>query len=473
MGSLIKIVAVCVLTGFLAGCMTFQNRPTPPDQTAAVFEARTLNTTGLEEFLRANLGHELTRWPPKKWNFQMLTLAAFYYHPDLDVVRAKWGVAEAGVIAAGQRPNPSLGFAPEYNADAAGGVSPWKLPFTFDIPIETAGKRGYRIDQAKHLSEAARMNIAAVAWQVRSRLRARVIDFHAAGQTESFLLTQLAVQEELVKLLEQRLDFGEASQPDVTQARIARARTQLSLRDAQKQRADTRVQLAGAIGLPVSALDGVDVSVDFFDRPTIDLPSEEVRRRALVSRPDILSALAEYAASESALQLEIAKQYPDIHLGPGYSWDQGDNKWSLGISLTLPVFNQNQGSIAQAEARRKEAGARFTALQAQVIGEIDRALARYRGALQALRTADRLVESSKERQRSAREMFDIGQADRLELASADLELSAAKLSRFNALTAVQESIGLLENAVQQPLNPPASIAHVPEKNPRGSEESNQ
>jgi outer membrane protein TolC len=35
----------------------------------------------------------------------------------------------------------------------------------------------------------------------------------------------------------------------------------------------------------------------------------------------VLAALADYAASEAALRLEIAKQYPDIHLNPGYQLD--------------------------------------------------------------------------------------------------------------------------------------------------------
>ncbi len=468
-----KTLLLIAIPVFFAGCATFQPKPISPTGTAAAFEARTLDSAGLRKFLTANLGHDVTSWPPKTWDFQMLTLAAFYYHPDLDVARAKWGVAESAVVTAGGRPNPSVGFTPEYNVDAAHGISPWKLPFTFDIPIETAGKRGYRIDQAKYLSEAARLNIATVAWRVRSRLRARVIDLYAASQTERFLARQQAVQQELVKLLEQRLDFGEASQPDVTRERIALAQTQLSLRRAQKQRAEARVRLADALGLPVGALDGVNLSFGFFDRATIDLPSRDARRQALLQRPDILAALSTYAASQSALQLEIAKQYPDVHLGPGYSWDQGDSKWSLGVSLTLPLFNQNQGPIAEAEARRNEAAARFLSLQAQVIGEIDRALAGYRAALQTLRTADQLVESRNEQQRSAQQMFDSGQADRLELRSADLELTAAELSRFNALTAIQQSIGTLENAVRQPLNPPESLSNLPETNPRAAEEKNE
>ena len=38
---------------------------------------------------------------------------------------------------------------------------------------------------------------------------------------------------------------------------------------------------------------------------------------------------------EAALRLEIAKQYPDVHLNPGYQFDTGENKWALGVGLTL------------------------------------------------------------------------------------------------------------------------------------------
>ena len=83
-----------------------------------------------------------------------------------------------------------------------------------------------------------------------------------------------------------------------------------------------------------------------------DLTSAEAREQALLGRADILAALAEYAASQSALQLEMAKQYPDIHLNTGYEYDQGLQKWGLlGLGTELPLLNRNQGPIAEASAR--------------------------------------------------------------------------------------------------------------------------
>ena len=129
-------------------------------------------------------------------------------------------------------------------------------------------------------------------------------------------------------------------------------------------------------GIPVRALDGIHVELDLNRGPESvkELTTAEIRRTALTSRADLLEALAEYAASQAALQLEIAKQYPDIHLQPGYEFDQGDSKWGIGASVELPVLSRNQGPIAEAKAKREESAARFIALQAKVLAEIDRAI---------------------------------------------------------------------------------------------------
>src|SRR5204863_2457362 len=127
-----------------------------------------------------------------------------------------------------------------------------------------------------------------------------------------------------------------------------------------------------------------------------ELASDEARQQALLGRPDILAALADYAAAEASLRIEIAKQYPDIHLTPGYQFDQGEHKWSLGIAAELPVLNQNQGPIAEALARREESAARFAALQAKVLAEIDRGLAARVAALEQVTRQSGLTQLARE-----------------------------------------------------------------------------
>jgi cobalt-zinc-cadmium efflux system outer membrane protein len=434
----------------MASCIRFQPRPISTARVMDDFEARGLDAAEIRDFIRSRPGIE--SWPPSTWDLRALTLAAMYYHPDLDVARAQWGVAQAGRITAGELPNPAASARAGYNSTTpVSQVTPWIPEASLDIPIETAGKRGYRIAQARNLSEAARLNILSVAWEVRSRLRQAFLDLFASRQAESLLQAQLAFQAESLKILEARAAAGEASVYEVTQTRIALDGTRLAALDASAQSGRALIALAAAIGLPAKALDGLAFSFDAFLDLRAEIPSAKVRRQTLLQRADILGALSEYEASQSALRLEVAKQYPDISLGPGLQLDQTDLKWTLGLSLILPLFNRNKGPIAEAEARRQESAVRFLALQARVIEQIDAALAACRSSLDKAKTAGEMQASLLEQEAAAKVRYEVGQISKLELLGIRLELASSSLARLDALVKAQQAVGELENAMQSPL----------------------
>jgi len=452
----------------LAGCAKFQPQPLSPAQTASALEDRRLDDPKLKEFIEANLHRHIDPWPPRSWDFSLLTLAALYYHPDLDVARARWQVAEAGKITAGQRPNPSISMRPGFIGNP--GVSnPLLFGIVPSIPIETAGKRGYRLARAGHLAKAAYLDITTAAWQVRSHLRTALLDLYLSRQSATLLKRQLAVQEELARALAARLAQGEIPRPELTQAQISLDQTRLLLQEAERQTAENRVRLAAALGLPVSALQRTEISYAFLQRLPPRPPPPEVRRQALLSRPDILAALAGYEGAQAALQLEIAKQYPDLHLGPGYSFDDSENKWTFRISLTLPVLNQNQGPIAEAKARREEAAARFTALQAKVIAELDRNLAGYLETLRKLKTAEAVEAAEKTQEQAADHSWRAGETDRLARLSAQLVLNKATLDRLQTFYQAQQALGLLEDAIKSPSGTFAGIPTGLQTSPRQGE----
>lgn len=144
-----------VLAGALSGGTAFQPRPIEPAKVAAGFGARSLADPGLRAYVAASLPAGRPALPPGTLDLTALTLTAFYYHSDLDLARAAVGVADAAVVTAGGRPNPVIVLSPEFDAGALRGVSPWILGLSVEVPVETAGKRGFRIERAEHLSEAA------------------------------------------------------------------------------------------------------------------------------------------------------------------------------------------------------------------------------------------------------------------------------------------------------------------------------
>ena len=459
----------CAAALALGGCASFKPQSISTAASAAAYEARSLDDPELRAFIQRKTQRELTTWPPSQWDLESLTLVAYYYHPDLVVARAMWGVGLAGELCAGMRPNPTINANVQRNTDTPSGTSPWTLGLNLDIPIETAGKRGYRIEQAKHLSEAARVAIGSTAWQVRSRVRAALLDLHVALTTHEILLGQQRLQQTNVTLLEHRLAVGMASTPEVTLARIALTQSTLALNDAARLQSDARTRLAGALGLSSEALAKVAIApYPLTQYPA--LPSGEVREQALLNRGDVLGSLAEYAASQSALQLEIAKQFPDVHLGPGYTWDQGARKWNVGLSLVLPVLNQNEGPIAEARARRVQAAASFNATQARAIGEIEVALAAYRASRDRLMAVQALRIEQSSQLRRAEASFAAGDTDRVALVGTRLELSQTALSLADAQAKTQQAWGALEDAMQRPWAAPGLLETAIQDNPRPTKE---
>jgi outer membrane protein TolC len=444
----------------LAGCVHYQPRPIAPEPALAVLEARSLDSPDLARFLKSR--PEPIEWPPAAWDLRALTLAAFYYHPDLDVARDNWATARAGATLAAERPNPSLNFEPGYNSTTpAGQMTPWILTLVPDFTLETAGKRGHRIAAARRLSEAARLEIAVAAWQVRSRVRRALLDLHGGTGTVALLQRQLDVQQANVGLIERQLAVGVISPFELTQARLALDGIRLGFDDARRRKAESYVQLAGALGVTTRALDGRSLSFSSFEQPPADLPAPSARLQALLNRPDLLGALAAYEATQADLQLEIARQYPDLHLGPGYQMDQSDNKWTLGFSGVLPLFNRNRGAIAEAEARRAGAAARFTALQNRAIEEIDVALAGYEAARAKITTAEALLADLRKQELAAQARWRGGEISRLDLGSLQLELISLERARFEALVQAHEALGRLEDAMQSPADLPAWVLTTP------------
>lgn len=446
------LFVVLITAALFSGCAHFHPKPLSADRNAEQLESRTLTNSGLRAFLEQNLRHPIQPWPVESWDFEMLTMAALYYQPDLDLARARWAVARGGETTAAQRPNPNLNITPGYDTTTAI-PSPW-FPLTFiDIPIETAGKRRYRRVQAARLSEAARLNLATIAWQIRSAIRSGLFDFSSASQRADLLQRQVGLQQQALTLLEQQVQAGAMAGSELLPFRLALTKTRLDQAEADRLRMEAQAKLAQAVGIPSRELEQANFSFGWLKQPLAieDLISPKIRREALRSRPDILEALMQYSASEAALQLEIARQYPDIHVQPGYQYDQGDNKWTLGLVADLPILNQNQGPIAEAEARRREAAARFNGVQAKALAEIDLAVTQVQITQKNSAALRALAEDQAKRSAAVTAQFRAGAVEQVDLVNTQVESAAAELVQLDGQIKLQQALGALEDAVQRPV----------------------
>lgn len=452
----------------LAGCASYQPKPINLETQAQRYEQRTLADAELRPCMAV--------WPVAQWNRDTLTAAAWCRSPALVQARARLQSALADADGAGLHINPQLQFPFEATLNSHDGGRPYTTGPQFDITLETAGKRGHRQRQAMLLAQAAAWSLEAEKWKVAAQVRDALLAMDGARRRTDLLERQAELSRQAVDMLRKREQAGDTARPELWRAELRQAQLRSESSQAARELLDAQGRLAAALSLPPAALDGVPLAfpagaganntgaVPPHRSSEPALPqSAQARRAAVLRRPDLLAALAEYEASQAALQLEVAKQYPDVHLGAGYAYDAGANKISLGLAgLTLPLFDRNQAHIAQAGAARAEAGVRLLGLQEKIINDIAQADAGRHAAARTLQASAAALALAARLSQSQSASLAAGALDRLGWTQAQADHVAAQADHLRAQQAMLQADAALEDALQHRLDLPIQETNTPE-----------
>ena len=446
-GGVAALVFACV-----AGCARETYRPMPLDPEAAqsAYQAHTLDGTDVREALRAQ-GGDVAQWPPVAWSLPALTVVAVHFHPEIALARARAKVAGAEKMTSTTRVPYTMTGRPEYNGKSGDDV-PWGLGVILGFTIDVAGKRDIRTEQLARLEEAAQLEVAVAAWRVRSRLRRHFVDLHVAMRTAEALDAEQTERKRLVTLMEKRAALGYASSNEAGVLRVRVAEGELALARAAVRRDQALAGVAEATGVPLAVIEAAHFDFGVLDHPMVPPDPRDVRRVALQNRIDLRRKLADYGAAEAAVKLEVARQYPDITLVPGYFWDADESIWSISFFALLPPQARTRALIREAESRRAVEEKAFIALQAAVIAEASAAASRYRHAFEAHRAARRQIEAARARYDRVQGQFDRGQTDRVELVQTKLETAVAERTATVSMLDLQQGLSALEDALQRPLD---------------------
>ncbi|HEX2940406.1 MAG TPA: TolC family protein [Rhodopila sp.] len=448
------------LLATLTGCSTYHARPIDPEASASALQARRLDDPDLIRFVTTDLHRSA---PPVRWDLDTLTAVAVYERPDMKIAAGQVAIALAGEVTASAWPNPVLSIAPAYNVTrnydiesisptiSAVPASPWTVGPVVTQLLRTGGKRDADIAKAAAETRAARAVIAVAAWQVRSEVRSTLINLWSAQRRLDLSHRHAALSAAYARAIEQRYRAGMISAAQVTTARLAQTQAALALAADQRQTQIARAGLATALGLPAKAIDGMEIDWTALDHPPKLHGLAELRHQALTSRPDVLEALARYAATQASLRLAIAQQYPDLNIGPGYEYSQNNNSFVLGVSLPLPIFNQNQGPIAAARAARHVAAARFEQVQAAALAQVESAEADWRASQQEAARADDVLRIAADAEHREAVSFASGGAGRVRLLGARVARIEAELGALSAAIDERAALGRLEDALHHPL----------------------
>jgi len=378
-----------------------------------------------------------------------LTQVAWKDHPDLTLAEAGLAAARAGILTAKARPNPSFGF----SATRAEGVPrPWTLTYGLNLPIETGGKRDLRLRQARLRVEVAQLEVADTAWRLRMEVRKALVDWLQAREAADAADREAALRADLLTLQKRRLALGEIGSPEVAMATLEaqRAAAARFTVQAEARRAASALALAAGVNPETLAphLQG-EPPVDLTPPPALSAQDTD----ALIHRLDVRRTLLAWEQNETTLDQEAAQRIPDLQLGPGYSFDQGVKKWTLGFTVDLPLFDRRQGPIAEAVARRKVIEARLRQEERSSLSGAELAAARFANARERLRAQVEAMTTQAARLAAAKRVFDLGGLDRGGWLAAQLEAAQARSLAVEAWAEAQRARLAVEEAFQKPLDP--------------------
>ena len=300
-----------------------------------------------------------------------LETRALTANPTLRRLQQQAAAAQAKVGSVDGLPDPRLGanvfVAP---VETAAGSQRANLSFSQAIPwLERLdAKRQQACLEAMALQQQVRAEQLRIVGDVRALwYRLYLID----RQLEISTANQQLIKD-LMDVANARVATGLAAQGDVLSGTLEYSRVEQRLLSLRQQRQSAEAELNRVLGRPADVLVVVPASLPV-ELPDTDHP--QLRDRAMTSQPLIQSALIQSQATRWGVEVARLQRRPDFAVSatwfeidsnrpqPGVV-DIGRDAWSLGASLSIPLWERKYDAIEN-EARWKHAAAHAGVQQLQ------------------------------------------------------------------------------------------------------------
>jgi outer membrane protein TolC len=393
-----RLIGAVVTCSLLGGCTTYSPQPLPvaPDLQGGL---RGLIAQPENLPLRETAGHRFDL--RRSLDIDDVAMIAVVHNPALRALRLKVGVAEAQAFQAGLLPNPQLAFDYGSLVSGPGVTNSMLIGFAQDIlPLLTLSARKA---EAAGTQRSVELDLLWQEWQVVSQ--ARLLFVRAISYRQ-----QLAILQRSRRLFQDRysatsaaMNRGDETLQTVTPDLVALRAAETQQRDLEQLILKNKHDLNAVLGLLPEAdiaLAGLRALLRIDSRTLYPMLQDLASRR-----PDLLALKAGYDAEEERVRISIIEQFPRLSIGSNNAKDTSAiYTQSVAVTVSLPLFDQNQGKIAIERATREQLHAEYQARldeaysgAARLLTEIQLLESQYessRKSEQELRTTAATVESA-------------------------------------------------------------------------------
>jgi cobalt-zinc-cadmium efflux system outer membrane protein len=376
------------------------------------------------------------------------------HSPELKVFEWEIRAADARSVQAGRRPNPEFGIELEdvLGSGEFADARAAQTTFRFSQLVELGDKRPLREEAAGRAKGVAEAAYHAASSEVFGELLRRF--FHVVGDQHELELAQQATRlaETTLAAVQERVQAGKASALEEHQARIHLARSRLVLEHSEHELAAARRRLAAVWG--DSAPSFTRAEADLFRRRTLP-PVEEIERR-LERGPELARRASELRWREAERRLAESKRVPSLLVEAGLRRHEGPDDEALvfGVSLPLPIFDRNQGGLAEADALHEKSRAQSRSSEARLRAVLFGLYQESLHAVAEMEAYEREIEPQSSAALALTEAgFRDGRYSLVELLAAQRGVIEGRLAYLKAATDYHDMVVEIEAILGEPLSP--------------------
>jgi outer membrane protein TolC len=279
---------------------------------------------------------------------------AVLLNPTLRANRDRRGLAAAQLIQAGILPNPTIGYGRDIVAGGSTLGTVAAYGFTGSWDISGVVSRGAKVEAARANVQAIDLDIAWTEWQMAQAAKLALYRVVALEEELSRAEQIDEDQQKTVETLQAAVDRHEKSVLDLAAAQASREDAHATVLSLKQELDRQRLELKRAIGvLPEATLqigDGITLP-SYLSLPPGSVFNANIESRRL----DLVGLYQGYQSQEATLRAAVLAQFPKVTLGFSRASDT-TNVHTIGFAITieLPVFDRNQGTIATEKATRQK-----------------------------------------------------------------------------------------------------------------------
>jgi cobalt-zinc-cadmium efflux system outer membrane protein len=346
-----------ILTTLVAvsGCAAYRSMPLTSDAVRARLKPPDMAELRiLASKIKHPILHPVLLKPGKGLSPDGAGVLAVLLNPSLRALRDQRALSRAQILDAGLLPNPEMTYSLDVptGGNTASRVNAYGLGLSWEVSALIS--RSARIGEAKTRKAAVDLDIAWQEWQVAQAAKSAV--YQLVSLEEQVFLARKGSQRlaQNLKHFQKAVLAGSMTSTALTAARSASRRADENLIDLEKQADQQRFQLRRLMGLPPDSQ--LRLSEDIHLPSRVELPVDKTLIDGLEQRKlDLLALRRGYDSQEAAVRAAVMEQFPRIRIGPTIGRDTDNVRTTgFGLNIVLPIFNRNQGKIAQERATRQK-----------------------------------------------------------------------------------------------------------------------